>query len=70
MISYTEVDSVSELSESSGEDEEDHELEARLEASGAPLIKRKRVRKRKKSSDISRKRCESRSGCSLPSSPG
>ena len=46
-ISYKEVDSVSESSASSAEDEEDNEVNARLETSGAPLIKRKRTRKKK-----------------------
>ena len=65
-ISYKEVDSVSESSGSSSEDsedEEDHELKARLEASGAPLVKRKRTKKKRKSSDKSRKRRECWSGC-------
>ncbi|TKA52264.1 hypothetical protein B0A53_04687 [Rhodotorula sp. CCFEE 5036] len=55
-ISYKEVDSVSESSELSSEDEEDQEFEARLEASGAPLVRRKRTKKKSKSSDKSRKR--------------
>ena len=47
-ISYKEVDSVSESSESSSEDEEDQDLMARIEASGAPLLKRKRTKKNEK----------------------
>jgi hypothetical protein len=64
-ISYKEVDSVSESSELSSEDEEDQEFEARLEASGAPLVRRKRTKKKSKSSDKSRKRRECWSGRSL-----
>ena len=67
-ISYKEVDSVSESSESSSEGEEDHEVKARLETSGAPLIKRKRTKKKRKSSDKSCKRRKCWSGGSLANS--